>query len=454
MKIFVVGAGQIGSSLARSLAEENHAVTVIDPDEKILDSIGSSNDVICYVGNGASFSVLQAAGIEDCDLLIAVTYSDEINMLSCLCAHKLGVKHTVARVRNVEYTSQLYELKKDLGLTMTINPEKAAAEEIARIIRFPSASRIELFAKGRMELVSCKVPRDNPLNNMMLKELVPTLNIKVLVCAVDRGGELIIPYGDFIIREGDELYITGSPKEIERAFRRAKMYVNPVKELMIYGGGRITHHLCEALYKKNISVKIIEKDGDVAEEIASLVPSAVVLHGDAYDEELLFEEGIRQADAFIALGGTDEENTLSALFAKKIGVNKVIAKADGDRMAMLTRDFGIETSVSPKTVTVNRILRYVRAMAESESSENIQSLFKILDGRAEIVEFIIDEEIEGLTGKTLRELTLKKDLLIAGIVRKTDAIIPGGNDKILVGDSVLVLTSGHIVNKISDIIED
>jgi trk system potassium uptake protein TrkA len=188
--------------------------------------------------------------------------------------------------------------------------------------------------------------------------------------------------------------------------------------------------------------------------MASLIPSAVVLHGDAYDEELLFEEGIRHADAFIALGGTDEENTLSALFAKKNGVNKVIAKTDGDRMAMLTRDFGIETSVSPRTVTVNRILRYVRAMAESEKSENIQSLYKILDGRAEIVEFIVDEEIEGLTGKTLRELTLKKNLLIAGIVRKTDAIIPGGNDKILAGDSVLVLTSGHIVNKISDIIED
>ena len=454
MKIFIIGGGQVGSSLAKSLVAENHQITVIDPDEKVLEGISNNNDVICYVGNGASYSVLRSAGIEDCDLLIAVSYSDELNMLSCLCAHKLGAKHTVARVRNPEYASQLYELKKDLGLTMTINPEKAAAEEIARIIRFPSASRVELFAKGRMELVSCKIPKNTPLCNMKLKDMAPSLNIKVLVCAADRDGELIIPSGDFVINEGDELYITGSPKEIERAFRRAKLYVDPVKELMIYGGGRVTHHLCEALYKKNISVKIIEKDGGVAEEIASLIPSAVVLHGEATDEALLLEEGIKSADAFVALGESDEANLLSALFARRSGVGKVIAKTDRDHMTAITRELEIETSVSPKLVTVNAILRYIRSVTEGESSENIATLVKILDGRAEITEFICEEEIEGLTGKTLRELTLKKNLLIAGIIRKTEAIIPGGNDMILPGDSVLVMTSNYVLNKLGDIIED
>ncbi|MBQ9743939.1 MAG: Trk system potassium transporter TrkA [Clostridia bacterium] len=453
MKIFIVGGGQVGSNLATSLVAEMHDITVIDPDERVLESIGSRNDVICYVGNGASFSVLQSAGIEECDLMIAVTLSDEVNMLACLCAHKLGVRHTVARVRNGDYTSQLYELKKDLGLTMAINPEKAAAEEIARIIRFPSASRIELFAKGRMEMVSFKIPKDNPLENMMLKNLTATLNIKVLVCAVDRRGELIIPGGDFVIKAGDELYITGSPKEIERALRRAKLYVNPVKNLVISGGGRITHHLCEALSKKNISLKIIERDNDKAEEMAALIPSAVVINGDSTDEELLIEEGIKNADAYVALGETEEGNILSSLFAKRNGVKKVIAKTDSERMGAITRELGLETSVSPKTVTVNSILRYVRAMAESESCENITSLYKILDGRAEILEFTVDEAIDGLTGITLKELSLKKNLLIAGIVRKNEAIIPGGSDFISVGDSVLVLTSGHSFTRLSDIIE-
>ncbi|MBQ8393268.1 MAG: Trk system potassium transporter TrkA [Clostridia bacterium] len=453
MKIFIVGGGQVGSNLATSLVAEMHDITVIDPDERVLESIGSRNDVICYVGNGASFSVLQSAGIEDCDLMIAVTLSDEVNMLACLCAHKLGARHTVARVRNGDYSSQLYELKKDLGLTMAINPEKAAAEEIARIIRFPSASRIEIFAKGRMEMVSFKIPKDNPLENMMLKNLTSSLNIKVLVCAVDRGGELIIPDGDFIIKAGDELYITGSPKEIERALRRAKLYVNPVKNLVISGGGRITHHLCEALSKKNISLKIIERDNEKAEEMAALIPSAVVIHGDSTDEELLIEEGIKNADAYVALGDTEEGNILSSLFAKRNGVKKVIAKTDSERMGAITRELGLETSVSPKAVTVNSILRYVRAMAESESCENITSLYKILDGRAEILEFTVDEAIDGLTGITLKELSLKKNLLIAGIVRKNDAIIPGGNDFISVGDSVLVLTTGHSFTRLSDIIE-
>ena len=454
MKIFIVGGGQVGNSLATSLVAEGHDITIIDPDERVIEGISSRNDVIGYVGNGASLSALQSAGIEGCDLMIAVALSDETNMLACLCAHKLGVKHTVARVRNSEYTSQLYELKKDLGLTMSINPEKAAAEEIARTVRFPSASRIDLFAKGRMELVSCKVPKGNPLENMMLKDLGASLNIKVLVCAVDRGREIIIPGGNFVIKAGDELYITGSPKEIERAFRRAKLYVDPVKELIIYGGGRITYHLCQALTKKNVAIKIIEEDKKTAEEIATLIPWAVVLHGEATDEELFTEEGIKDADAFVALGNTEEGNILSALFAKQNGVKKVIARIEGEKMASITRELGLETSVSPKTVTVNRILRYVRAMAESESCENIMSLSKILDGRAEIVEFVIDEEIEGVTGVTLRDLTLKKNLLIAGIVRKNEAIIPGGNDSLQQGDSVLVLTSGNVLTKLSDIIED
>ena len=454
MKIFIVGAGQVGESLARSLVKERHEVTVIDPDEKVVERLNSSLDVICYVGNGTSFSVLQAAGIEGCDLLIAVTLSDEVNMLSCLCARKLGAKHTIARVRNPEYTSQLYELKQDLGLSMSINPEKAAAEEIARIIRFPSASRVELFSRGRVELVSCKVPKDNLLHGMKLKELFSSLGIKVLICAADRDGELIIPGGEFVIKEGDELYITGSPKEIERAFRRAHLYIDPVKELMVYGGGRITYHLCNALSKKHTSVKIIESDIEKAKEIAELIPSAVVLHGDASDHEFLFEEGIKKTDAFVALGGTDEANILSALFARQSGVKKIIAKTDSEQMTLMTKTLDLEASVSPKNVTVNRILKYVRATEESGESENIISVYKILDGRAEVIEFQADEDIDGLTSIPLKDLKIRKNLLIASIVRKNEAIIPGGNHCILPGDSVLIVTMSHGLGNLTDILED
>ena len=454
MKIFIVGGGQVGSTLAKSLAREGHKITVIDSDERVVEKINSSLDVICYVGNGASFSVLQSAGIEDCDLLIALTYSDEMNLLSCLCAHKLGAKHTVARVRNPEYTSQLYELKKDLGLSMSINPEKAAAEEIARIIRLPSASRVELFARGRVELVSCKIPKGNPLCNIMLKDMISTLGVSVLICAVDRDNGLIIPRGDFVIRGGDEIYVTGAPKQIEKFLRRIDLSADPIKELMILGGGITTKHLCEALLRKNISVKIIESDRSVAEDIAEMLPSAVVLHGDSSDHDFLFEEGIKKADAFVALGDTDESNVLSALFARQCGVKKVIAKTSSERMNALTRELNIETSVSPKVVTINMILRFVRAMANSGSSENIMTLCKIIDSRAEVVEFIAEGDIEGIEGVPLKELKLKKNLLIASIVRKGEAIVPGGNHCIMQGDSVLVVNKDHVLNSIADILED
>ena len=454
MKIFIVGGGQVGSTLAKSLAREGHKITVIDSDERVVEKINSSLDVICYVGNGASFSVLQSAGIEDCDLLIALTYSDEMNLLSCLCAHKLGAKHTVARVRNPEYTSQLYELKKDLGLSMSINPEKAAAEEIARIIRLPSASRVELFARGRVELVSCKIPKGNPLCNIMLKDMISTLGVSVLICAVDRDNGLIIPRGDFVIRGGDEIYVTGAPKQIEKFLRRIDLSADPIKELMILGGGITTKHLCEALLRKNISVKIIESDRSVAEDIAEMLPSAVVLHGDSSDHDFLFEEGIKKADAFVALGDTDESNVLSALFARQCGVKKVIAKTSSERMNALTKELDIETSISPKVVTVNMILRFVRAMANSGSSENIMTLCKIIDSRAEVVEFIAEGDIEGIEGVPLKELKLKKNLLIASIVRKGEAIVPGGNHCIMQGDSVLVVNKDHVLNSIADILED
>jgi trk system potassium uptake protein TrkA len=288
----------------------------------------------------------------------------------------------------------------------------------------------------------------------MLKDMMATLGVSVLICAVDRDNELIIPRGNFVIRGGDEIYVTGAPKQIEKLLRKIELNADPIRELMIYGGGITTKHLCEALLRKNISVKIIEGDREIAEEIAETLPSAVVLHGDASDHDFLFEEGIKKADAFVALGDTDEKNVLSALFARQCGVKKVIAKTSGERMTALTKDLDIETSVSPKVVTVNMILRFVRAMANSEASENIMTLCKIIDGRAEVVEFIAEGDIEGIEGVPLKDLKLKKNLLIASIVRKNEAIVPGGNHCIMQGDSVLVVNTDHMLNSLADILED
>lgn len=453
MRITIVGGGKVGFSLAKDLMSEKHQITVIDPDESVVERISNSLDVICYVGNGASFSVLQEVGVDKCDLLIAVTASDELNMLACLSAHKLGAKHTIARVRNPEYSEQLYALKDDLGLSMAVNPEKAAAEEIARTLRFPAATGVELFARGRVELVSCRLPKGNVLHGKSLIDVRGKMGLHVLICAVDRGGELIIPNGTFVLREGDMLYLTGAPKEILHAFRATKLLATPVRNVMISGSDRITYYLYRELEKHKMNIKIIEPEKEAAEELADQLSEAVILRGDASDHEFLLEEGIAKTDAFVALTKLDEANILSALYARQNNVPKVIAKIDRDNMKRMTGDLGIETAVSPHMVTANHILRYVRALADSESSANILSLYKILDGRAEVLEFAAEDDIPELTNVPLKDLPTKKDLLIACIVRGDKAIIPGGGDCILPGDTVLVVTSNHQLSSLDDIIE-
>lgn len=454
MRIIIAGGGTVGFSLAQQLSMEKHEVTVIDPDEAVVERISNALDVICYVGNAASFPVLKSLNIEECDLLIAMAGSDEQNLLICLCAHKLGAKHTVARVRNPEYAEQLYEMKEDLGLSMVVNPEKAAAKEIARILRFPSVSGIELFARGRVELVSFRLPQGNVLHGKRLCDLTSKLGINVLICAVDRDDELIIPSGNFTLSEGDELYVTGTPDEIEKAFRRTGLLQNPVRNVMVTGGGRLSYYLGQELQKQKQSVKIIEIDEEVARDLQAGLPDAVVLCGDASDHELLLDEGLDQMDAYVALTGLDEGNILGALFALQKQVPKVIAKLNQDNLYPLTRDLGIETLISPKAVTANQILRYVRAVAASEASDSILTLHRIVDGRAEVVEFQAESEIAHLTGIPLSQLKLKRNLLLATIVRGTQVIIPGGSDCILTGDHVLIVTAQHRLTNLRDILED
>ena len=454
MHIAIVGGGKIGLSLAQQLQKEGHEITLIDTKESVIEQSIGMLDVIGYVGNGASYAVLESAGIEDCELLIAVTASDEVNMLSCLTAHKLMKGgRTIARVRNPEYASHLYVLREDLGLSMSINPEHAAAAEIARILRFPSATHVELFANGRAELVSFTIPNDNVLDGMVLHKMMQKLGVKVLFCAVERDETVLIPSGNFVLSAGDTVYIMGAPKEIEKTFRLIGAHQHPVRSVMIAGGGRISYYLAEALEGRHVDVKVIEKDGTRAKELAALLPDTVILYGDASDHELLAEEGIDKVDAFVSLTGIDEGNILSAMYAQKMNVSKVIAKINNDNLVSLIRGAGLESIVSSKTVTSNLILRYVRAMSNRKEGSMI-SLYKLANGGAEVSEFRATEAIPFLTEVPFASVRLKKNVLVACIVRNGHAIIPHGTDSIMTGDSVLVVSRGLILRELADILEE
>ena len=454
MQIIVVGCGKMGASLAVQLVQEGHRVTIVDRSEAVIEQISNTQDVIGYVGNGAVFSVLESAGAAEADLMLALTESDELNLLSCLIAHKIGAKHTIARVRNPEYAAHMYRISEDLGLSMTVNPDRQAAEEIARILRFPAAMHVELFANGRVELVASKLPEQSVLSGIPLFELPQKLGSKVLICAVERNGTYTIPGGSFVLQGGDTLYLTGAPREVAKTLRKAGVLANPVRSVIIGGGGRISYYLAQELCKSNLSVKIIEHSKERAREMAELLPDAVILNGDVTDHELLQEEGIEGTDAFVALTGLDEGNILSALYAKRRKVSKVIAKVNNDSLETLIKDVALDSVISPKGIATNQILRYVRAREASAGHGEIRGLYKIADGSIEVLEFRASPENKQLLNIPLKDLKTKKHILIACIVRNGKAIIPSGMDAIAAGDLVLVVTEQRLMNDLGDIMED
>ena len=454
MQIMIVGCGKMGTSLAVQLVSEGHRVTVVDRSESVIEQISNTQDVIGYVGNGAVFSVLEEAGAKEADLLLALTQSDELNLLACLIAHKIGTRHTIARVRDPEYANNMHRISDDLGLSMTINPDRQAAEEIARVLRFPAAMHVELFARGHVELVTCKLPEKSILNGVSLFELPQKLGVKVLICAVERSGEYTIPGGGFTLSGGDVLYVTGAPREVAKALRKAGVLANPIRSVVIGGGSRISYYLAQELLRSNLTVKIIERSKENARNIAELLPGAVVLNGDITDHELLQEEGIDSADAFIGLTGLDEGNILSALYAKNRNVSKAIAKVNNDSLESLVKSTALDSVISPKRVATNVILRYVRAREASADHGEIRGLYKIADGSIEVLEFLASSENRNLLNIPLKDLKTKKHILIACLVRNGKAIIPGGADSIQAGDVVLVVTAQRRINDLGDIMEE
>ena len=442
MKIVIIGDGKVGYKLARQLSVENYDVVMIDSNEKKLKYAVDRLDIACVIGDAADAEVQKQADVPHADLVIACTSEDECNMLSCLIARRLGARHTIARVRNPIYFKQIGLLKEDLHLSMAVNPELIVADEISRLLLFPDASKIETFARGRVELIEYP---------MSLADMYSKFQIKLLVCAVEHGGDVLIPDGDYEIREGDRLHIAVSHSEMERFFRMFGKHKGKIKKVIICGGGRVAYYLAVQLCKLGMQIKIIERDVNRCEELCELLPKATIINGDATDHDLLIEEGIEEADAFVGLTGMDEENIITALFAKNQGASKIIAKINEDRRASMVEDFGIDSIVSAKTATADAILSYVRARKNSQGSSNVETLYQLVDDKIEALEFIIKSETR-YTGIPLKELALKSNNLIACISRKRQIIIPGGDDCMEVGDSVIVVTMDTHIEDLEDIL--
>lgn len=452
MKIVVVGIGKVGHALTEQLVNEGHDITIIDNRPGMAEHLAESLDVIGVSGNGAIYKVQQEAGVQNADLLIAATDSDELNMVCCLVAKKLGARHTIARVRNPEYESQLGMMRQELGLSLSINPERETAREIARILRFPAAAKVETFAKGRVELVEYRIPEGSRLDGMALKN-IGSLHAKVLICAVQRGEDVFIPTGEFVLRAGDKINVSAKPTELESFFRGLDAFKDHARDVMIIGGSHIAYYLAEQLSSMRMQVRLVDRDEKRCQEFSEQLPDVLVIHGDATDHELLCEEGLESSDAFVALTGLDELNIMLTMYARFHHVGRSIAKVSRNSFSEIVNRSGIvESVVSTSGVTVNRIIQYVRAM-ENSIGGGVRALHRMVENRVEALEFGVAKECL-LIGTPFKDLQLKKDLLIACITRPNGAvIIPSGQDTLQEGDSVIIVTTRSGLSDINDILE-
>lgn len=450
MQIIIVGCGKVGTTLVEQLSMEDNDVTVIDERSEKIHNVSDSFDVMGVIGNGASYSIQKEAGIEKADLLIAVTGSDELNLLCCLIARKAGNCKTIARVRNPVYYEELGFIKEELGLSMVINPEFAAAREIARILRFPSAIKIDTFAKGRVELMSFKLRQGIKLNECMVMDIKSKFKSDILICTVQRGDDVIIPSGNFVLKQDDIVSLIASPRNAGEFFRRIGVETHAVKNAMIAGGGTIAYYLGKQLTEMNIGVEIIELKKERCEQLSELLPKAVIIQGDATNKDLLLEEGVATAHAFVTLTNYDEENILLSLFVKTVSEAKIVAKINRISFDDVINKLDIGSIIYPKYITAYAILQYVRAMGNSIGS-NVKTLYKIIDNKAEALEFAVSKDAP-VVGVPLEKLDLKQNLLVCCINRNGQIITPNGQDTINAGDTVIVVTTNKGLRDIKDIL--
>jgi trk system potassium uptake protein TrkA len=439
MNIIIAGCGKVGGALAEQLSKDGHDITVIDQKADVVQRVTNAADVRGIEGNVASYNIQKEAGIEQADLLIAVTNADEVNLLCCLIAKKAGNCQTIARVRNPVYYQEIRHIKEELGLSMIINPEWAAAQETARLLRFPSAIEIDTFAKGRIELLRFRISSTSVLCGQKIRNLEILSHCEVLICIVERENQVLIPDGELELHANDTISIVASSINASRFFRLIGIETNQVKNTMIIGGGKISFYLARKLLEMGIQVKIIEKNRDVCERLCEQLPKAMIIHGDGTDQELLAEEGLAQAEGFAALTDMDEENIMLSLYAKSMSKAKKITKVNSSTYNGVLDSLDIGSILQPKNLTAESILQYVRAMQNSIGS-NVETLYRLVDGRAEALEFNIREDKE-ITDIPLLSLQLKSDLLVCAIYRNGKILIPKGQDCLKAGDSVVIITT-------------
>lgn len=440
MKIIIMGSGKVGHKLVEQLGQEGHDIVVIDSNPAALQSLADTEDVMCVEGNAIDYQVQQEAGISEADLVIACTDGDEMNMLCCLLARKHGAARTIARVRKPEYYDQLPFIREEMGLSFAINPERASADMIARVLIFPAATSIEPFAKGRVELMEFPLEQGNALIGKSLVEINQRFSFRILICAVQRGQEVFIPGGSDVLELGDRIHIVSSHDELQGFFKEIDLFRSSVKDVMIVGGGKISYYLAKRLLYQGMRVKIIEQNMERCRELCEQLPAATIVHGDGSHEDLLQEEGIRDVDAFVAMTGMDEINAILSLYANTHKVSKIITKVTQLSFTDMLETIGIQTTVSPKEVTANQILRYVRAISASVEDNSVESLSRMIGGRLEALEFYVEKK-SPFTGIPLKDLSIQSGFLVACIVRGGDLIIPGGNDTIEEDDAVIVVTT-------------
>lgn len=451
MQIIIIGCGKVGDTLAFHLTQEGCNVTVIDTNRKLIEKFTQTHDIIGIHGNGTSRDILLQANVQDADMLIAVTQSDEINTLCCIMGKALGAKYTVARIRKPEYNSQTIFMHKSLSIDLILNPDQEAAISITRALKYPFSLQIESFVKGRVNLIEIEIHEDNPLIGYRLADIAEGLEIDILVCCVIRGNEVFIPKGDFILAENDRIYVTAASTELASFFKTIFHSSIKIRDVMIVGGGSISYYVAKYLQDMNMNVRVIEINPQRALELSKLVPETIVINGDGTDPELLDEENIDDMDAFISLTGIDEENIIVSLYANSKNVDKVITKINRRGFIRMVGDVGIGSIVTPKDLIVNRILRYVRALMNSQGS-NVQTLYKLVDNRVEALEFKVADDADFIN-IPIRDMPLKPDIILAYIIRSQKIIFPRGNDFLLPDDNVIIVTTTKYLSDLKDIFD-
>lgn len=450
MRIVIVGCGKVGTSIATELNSEGHNIVVVDINREAVQNLSDSLDVMGVEGNGATYEVLIEAGADAADILIAAAAADEINIYTCLMAKAAGVKHTIARVRNPEYTQDLFRVKDQLGLSMAINPELTAATEISRLLRFSGALEIDSFSKGIAELIKVSIPQDSIINNKKISD-IDILNGKARICLVERSGEVYIPNGDFVICGGDKISVVAKPEMAAKFFKKINVAIGKSKDVILLGGGKVSFYLAKILLESGTNVKIIEKNGKRCQHLAEVLPDAVIIHGDCMDQDLLLSEGIEHANGIAALTDYDEENILISLYLKGASKAKVITKVNNTSFDLILGNLNLDCIIHPKNLTGEYIARYIRAVRNSEGS-NVETLYRLNDNRIEALEFRVREGSR-VTGKQISELPLKDNLQIICINRRGKIILPHGSDKIMPDDRVVILTTHKGLSAIEDILK-